>query len=103
MSDKPRGRKPPGATRELQCRNDRSARDAPVKIALLRVSGPFTVDAEHSSYQKEGLIAGQSACKVVLRAAPDARPGATGALELQLAPTKGLEPRARRTTLRVGG
>ncbi len=52
----------PGATRELQLRNERSSRDA-----------------------------------------PGAAPSATGAVELQLAPTTGLEPRPRRTTLRIGG
>lgn len=93
----------PGATLELQLRNERSSRDAPVKITLLRVSGPFSVDAERSTCRYGATLAGQSACQVVMRAAADARPGATGALELQLAPTKGLDPRVRRTTLRIGG
>jgi ketosteroid isomerase-like protein len=93
----------PGATRELPLRNERSSRDAPVKITLLRVSGPFTVDAERSTCSIGAALAGQSACQVVLRAAPNARPGAAGMLELQLAPTKGLEPRLRRTTLRIRG
>jgi hypothetical protein len=92
-----------GATRELPYRNERSAREATMKITLLRVSGPFTVDAGRSSCHSGAMLAGQSACGVVLRAAPEAKPGATGALELQLAPTRGLEPRARRTTLRIGG
>ena len=93
----------PGALRELPYRNERSARDAAVKITLLRVTGPFTVDAGRSSCRSGATLAGQSACQVVLRAAPDAKPGATDALDLQLAPTQGLDPRVRRTTLRVGG
>jgi len=92
----------PGATRELQLRNERSSRDAPAKIALLRVSGPFAVDAKRSTCRSGGTIAGQSACRLVLRAAAGAAPSATGTLELQLAPTTGLEPRARRTALRIG-
>jgi ketosteroid isomerase-like protein len=93
----------PGATRELQLRNERSSRDAPAKIALLRVSGPFTVDTQRSTCRSRGTLAGQSACRLMLRAAPGAAPSATGAVELQLAPTTGLEPRPRRTTLRIGG
>ena len=91
-----------GATRELTLRNERSARDAPVKIALLNVSGPFTVDAQRSTCRRGGAIAGETACALVLRATAGAAPGATGAVELQLAPTPGLEPRVRRTTLRIG-
>ena len=93
----------PGAGRELQLRNERSSRDAPAKIALLRVSGPFTVDTKRSTCRSGGTLAGQSACRLMLRAAPGAAPSATGAVELQLAPTTGLEPRPRRTTLRIGG
>jgi ketosteroid isomerase-like protein len=92
----------PGATRELALRNERSSRDAPAKIARLQVSGPFVLDPKRSTCRAGAMLAGQSACKVVLRAAPAAPPGATGALEVQLAPTKGLDPRLRRTTLRVG-
>lgn len=91
------------ATRELPLRNERSSRDAPAKIALLRVSGPFVVDAKRSTCRRDGTIAGQSACRLVLRAAPGAAPSATGAVELQLAPTTGLEPRLHRVTLRIGG
>ena len=93
----------PGATRELALRNERSARDAPATIALLRVSGPFVIDAQRSTCRTGATLAGESACKVVLRAAPNAAPAVAGALEIQLAPTKGLEPRVRRTTLRVAG
>jgi ketosteroid isomerase-like protein len=92
-----------GATRELTLRNERSARDAPATIALLRVTGPFAVDTERSSCRRGATLAGQSACQLVLRTTPDATAAATGALELQLAPSKELEPRLRRTTLRVGG
>ncbi|MES2959222.1 MAG: nuclear transport factor 2 family protein [Pseudomonadota bacterium] len=92
----------PGATRELQFRNERSSRDAPVKIALLRVSGPFAVDAPRSSCRSGGRLAGQSTCRLVLRAAAGAAPGSTGAVELQFAPTTGLAPRPRRTMLRLG-
>ncbi|HEY6134317.1 MAG TPA: nuclear transport factor 2 family protein [Rubrivivax sp.] len=93
----------PGATGELALRNERSSRDAPAKIALLRVSGPFAVDAGRSTCRSGGTLAGQSACRLVLRAAPGAAPNATGAVEWQLARTSGLEPRPRRTSLRIGG
>ena len=93
----------PGTTRELALHNERSSRDAPVTIALLRVFGPFVVDAQRSTCRSGATVAGESACTVVLRAAPDAPPAAAGALEMQLAPTKGLEPRLRRTTLRIDG
>jgi hypothetical protein len=92
----------PGATRELTFLSERSSRDAPVTIALLRVSGPFVIDTERSTCRRGATLAGESACKVVLRAAPDAPPLAAGTLELQLAPTTDLEPRLRRTTLRLG-
>lgn len=92
----------PGSTRELALRNERSSRDAPATIALLRVSGPFVVDTQRSTCRKGSALAGESACKVVLRAAPGAAT-ASGALEVQLAPTRGLEPRLRRTVLRMGG
>ena len=92
-----------GATRELTLRNERSVRDAPATIALLRVAGPFVIDAERSTCRSGATLAGQSACQVVLRAAPDAAPSVAGTLELQLAPSKDLEPRTRSTTLRVAG
>lgn len=90
-----------GATRELRLRNERSSRDAPATIALLRVSGPFAVDSKLSSCRNGGEIAGQSACQLVLRAAPGSPPTARGAVEIQFAPTTGLEPRLRTTTLRI--
>lgn len=93
----------PGAMHELQLRNERSSRDAPAKIALLRVSGPFGIDAQRSTCRRGSTLAGQSACRLVLRAAPGAAPSAKGAVELQLAPTTGLKPRPRRTALRIGG
>jgi ketosteroid isomerase-like protein len=93
----------PGATRTLEIRNERSSRDAPATIALLRVSGPFVADAARSTCRSGGHIAGQSACTLVLRAAPGVAPGASGALLFRLAPTQGLEPAPRRTTLRIGG
>lgn len=92
-----------GVTRELHLRNERSSRDAPAKIARLRVSGPFVVDARRSTCRRGGSLAGESTCRLVLRAAPGAEPGATGEVELQLAATPGLGPRPRRTTLRIGG
>jgi uncharacterized protein (TIGR02246 family) len=91
----------PGATRDLQVRNERSSRDAPAKIAVLRVSGPFSIDADRSTCRRGALLAGESACRVVLRALTNARPAPTGALELKFAPSKGLEPRVRRARLQV--
>jgi ketosteroid isomerase-like protein len=93
----------PGATRELVLRNERSLRDVPAAIALMRVSGPFVIDTERSTCRSGATLAGQSSCTVVLRAAPSAAAGTTGAAELQLAPTPGLEPALRRTVLHVGG
>jgi hypothetical protein len=92
-----------GATRELRLRNERSSRDEPATIALLRVSGPFAIDSKLSTCRSGGKIAGQSACQLVLRAAPGAAPSAAGAVEVQLAPTMGLAPHMRRTALRIGG
>ena len=93
----------PGRHRELLLRNERSARDTPATIALLRVSGPFVADEKLSTCRSGGPILGQSACKLVLRAAPGAAQGTAGAVEFQLAPTTGLEPRPRRAALKVGG
>jgi ketosteroid isomerase-like protein len=92
-----------GATREVQVRNERSARDAPARIALLRVTGPFSVDAGRSTCRRGAVVAGGATCRVALRAAANARPAATGALEFQFAPTKGLEPGVRRAQLQIGG
>jgi len=92
-----------GATRELQFRNERSSRDAPARIALLRVSGPFTTDTAASTCRRGALLPGESACRLVLRAVANAQPSATGAVEVQLAPSKGLQPRVRRVRLQVGG
>ena len=91
-----------GVSREVQLRNERSSRDAPARIALLRVTGPFRVDAG-SACRRGSLLAGQSSCRLVVRALPEAGSGATGVLELQFAASKGLEPRVRRTSLRMGG
>jgi ketosteroid isomerase-like protein len=91
----------PGAIRELQVRNERSSRDAAATIAVLRVSGPFAVDAARSTCRMGGMLEGQSACKLTVRADPAAAAGATGAVELQFAPTNGLEPRPRRTILKI--
>ena len=91
----------PGAISELQLRNERSSRDAPVTIAMLRVSGPFAIDSRQSSCRSGSKIVGQSACRLVLRGAPHAVPGSAGSVEMQLARTTGLEPRLRRTTLRI--
>lgn len=93
----------PGATRELELRNERSSRDVPATIALLRVSGPFALDARLSGCGSGSKIAGQSACRLVLRSTPGSAPGAIGAVEVQWAPTTGLEPHLRRTTLRIAG
>jgi len=92
-----------GTTRELTVRNERSAHDAPATIVLLGVTGPFAIDTERSTCRRGAALAGQSACQVMLRAAPGAPPTAAGTLELQLAPSKDLEPRLRRTALRMGG
>jgi hypothetical protein len=91
-----------GATREVELRNERSARDAPATIDLLRVSGPFVLDAERSTCRRGAPLAGQASCKVVVRAQADAGARA-GSLELRFAPTPGLEPQPRRVALRVGG
>lgn len=92
-----------GATREVELRNERSTLDAPVKLALLRVSGPFALDAARSTCRRGATLAGQASCKVVLRAAAGASAGATGAFEVQFAPTRGLDPQPGRTVLRIGG
>jgi ketosteroid isomerase-like protein len=92
----------PGATRELQLRNERSSRDAPVKIALLKVSGPFILDAQRSSCRSGATLAGQATCRIVLRAAAKTT-AVAGALEVQLSPSRGLEPKLRRTALHIGG
>ena len=91
-----------GATREVELRNERSARDAPATLDLLRVSGPFVLDAERSTCRRGAPLAGQASCKVVVRAQADAGARA-GSLELRFAPTPGLEPQPRRVALRVGG
>ena len=93
----------PGATRVLELRNERSSRDAPVSLALLRISGPFTIDAPGSTCRSGARIAGQSACRLTLRAATRAVAGAAGKLEWRLAPSKGLEPQPRTVALRIGG
>jgi ketosteroid isomerase-like protein len=92
-----------GATREVVVRNERSTRDAPARLAVLRVSGPFTIDAARSTCRRGSQLAGQASCKVVVRAAGGARAGAVGALEVQFAPTPGLEPKLRQAALRVDG
>jgi hypothetical protein len=90
------------AVGELQVRNERSTRDAPARISVLRVSGPFRVDTARSTCRRGLLLAGQSACRLVLRALPRGAGTMNGVLEMQFAPSKGLEPRVRRTTLHMG-
>jgi ketosteroid isomerase-like protein len=92
-----------GATRVVELRNERSSRDAAVKLAVLRASGPFKIDAARSTCRRGGRLAGQASCTLVVRAGADAPPGASGALEVQFAPTPGLEPKLRQAALRVGG
>jgi ketosteroid isomerase-like protein len=93
----------PGAVRELTFRNERSSRDEPVTIALMKVSGPFALDPSRSTCRQGATLAGETACTVTLRASPDAAPSSSGALDLKLAPTPGLQPQVRRTILRLGG
>lgn len=93
----------PGSHREIEVRNERAGRDAPARLALLRVSGPFTIDTARSTCRRGVMIAGQSSCRLVLRAAagPTAA-SVAGALEVRFAPGSGLDPQPRRSTLRVG-
>jgi ketosteroid isomerase-like protein len=91
-----------GATRELQIRNERSSRDVPATIAILKVMGPFAIDTQLSTCRGGGVIDGQAACRLVIRALTDAARSQEGAVELQLSGTKDLSPRARRTALRIG-
>jgi len=93
----------PGVTRVLELRNERSSRDPPAALALLRVSGPFTIDARGSTCRNGARVAGQAACRLTLRAATGALAGATGKLEWRLAPSKGLEPQPRSVALRLAG
>jgi len=93
----------PDSIRELQIRNERSSRDAPATIALIRISGPFALDSKLSSCRNGGTINGQSTCRLVLRPAPGTSARAEGSLEFQLAPTPGLDPQRRRTSLLLAG
>ena len=80
----------PGATRELPLRNERSSRDTPATIALLRVSGPFAIDATLSTCRSGGQIAGSrpaSWCSCP----PGAVPGRPVQWRFQLTSTPGLE------------
>ncbi|MEO5883425.1 MAG: nuclear transport factor 2 family protein [Caldimonas sp.] len=92
----------PGAGRVLELRNERSSRDPPVALALLRVSGPFAIDARGSTCRSGARLAGQSTCRLSLRAAAGAAAGAIGKLEWRLAPSEGLEPQPGAVALRLG-
>ncbi len=91
-----------GGMHELTLRNERSSRDAPAQIAILRVTGPFKVDTERSTCRRGGLLAGGATCRVTLQASSKARPEEVGFLDIQFAPSKGLEPKLRRSALKIG-
>jgi uncharacterized protein (TIGR02246 family) len=92
----------PRAVRRVELHNERSTRDAPARLAELRLEGPFAIDQAKSSCRVGAAIGGQSTCRVVLRAAAGAAPGATGTLVWRFAPTPGLEPQPRPMALRIG-
>jgi ketosteroid isomerase-like protein len=91
----------PRAVRDIALHNERASRDTPVTLAELRIEGPFALDGAKSRCRVGARIEGQSTCRVVLRAAARAAPGATGRLLWRFAPTPGLEPAPRSVALRI--
>lgn len=92
----------PGATRKVELRNERSSRDAPARIILLNIAGPFAIDAKASTCRRGVTLKGQSSCVIVLRALPRWSTQASGTLDTQFAPSRGLDPAMKRARLGSG-